>query len=537
MNRLLLSLFFVLFASLIMAQVETGEYSIADVEAHGLIGSTSPIIKTESILDSTTWTSTTSAPNSFGRMVAGVIGDYIYVFTGQNSTSLALAYHIPTKTWINSTPCSAPGYNAAYCVARGELYKLSGSGSINVFEKFTPDNNGTGVWSNLTSPATTLLAAQNSIVFDGNDFIYASSADYSTPTTSYFGRYSVSSDTWTMLTGAPQPKRYAGMAAVQGKIYLIGGLVPTGVDPKACQVYDPATSAWSAIAPTPEDINFSKWSVTSDGTYIWLIGSGGGYSGYSSSNKVYFYDPTANTWTLESLLPAEKGLALGLFMIGHNKLFWGGGNTGGAGTAYTNTCWEGTGGIYIPVELLSFSYEVSGTEITLNWSTATETNNAYFEIERSINNVVFVPLAKVTGNGTTTSIHSYSYSEKLDKPGSYYYRLKQVDFNGDFTYSNTIEVTIGLPEEYSLSQNYPNPFNPATTIKYTIPSNVNSGLSNVKIVVFDMLGKVVTELVNEFKEPGTYEVTLDASQLTSGVYFYRLITDGFLETKKMTLLR
>ncbi len=146
-------------------------------------------------------------------------------------------------------------------------------------------------------------------------------------------------------------------------------------------------------------------------------------------------------------------------------------------------------------------------------------------------------MAKVTGNGTTTSIHSYSYSEKLDKPGSYYYRLKQVDFNGDFTYSNTIEVTIGLPEEYSLSQNYPNPFNPATTIKYTIPSNVNSGLSNVKIVVFDMLGKVVTELVNEFKEPGTYEVTLDASQLTSGVYFYRLITDGFLETKKMTLLR
>ena len=187
------------------------------------------------------------------------------------------------------------------------MYKLSGTGSVNVFEKFTPDNTGTGTWTSLPVPGSNFLQAQNSMTFDGDNFIYVSSADYSTPANSFFARYDIQNSTWTTLVGSPFPKRYAGMAAIGGKIYLIGGLVPSGVDPKVCQVYDPATSTWGTIAQALEDLNFTKWSVSTDGTYIWVIGSGGGYSTYPLSDKVYYYDPVANTWHLESQLPVERG--------------------------------------------------------------------------------------------------------------------------------------------------------------------------------------------------------------------------------------
>jgi len=94
-----------------------------------------------------------------------------------------------------------------------------------------------------------------------------------------------------------------------------------------------------------------------------------------------------------------------------------------------------------------------------------------------------------------------------------------------------------IPTEYSLSQNYPNPFNPVTTVRYTIPSNVKREKSNTKLMIFDVLGRAVVELVNELKEPGTYEVSWDASGITSGIYYYRLTAGEFSETKKMILLR
>ena len=100
-----------------------------------------------------------------------------------------------------------------------------------------------------------------------------------------------------------------------------------------------------------------------------------------------------------------------------------------------------------------------------------------------------------------------------------------------------------LPTEYSLSQNYPNPFNPSTTIKYQIPTHsgqvVGSGFSlrNVTLKVYDILGREVTTLVNQQQKPGSYEVLFNASNLTSGVYFYRLQSGSFNESRKMILLR
>ena len=187
----------------------------------------------------------------------------------------------------------------------------------------------------------------------------------------------------------------------------------------------------------------------------------------------------------------------------------------------------------IPVELLSLSASVAANVVTLNWSTATELNNLGFEIERSSNKTNWRTIGFKEGKGTTSEPQQYSYSDKLSDITSsrLYYRLKQVDYNGSFEYSEIVEVEIA-PSVFSLSQNYPNPFNPSTTINYQIPE-----LSFVTIKVYDVLGNEVAALVNEQKPAGKYEVGFNASELVSGVYFYTLSAGEFVQSKRMLLLK
>ena len=185
----------------------------------------------------------------------------------------------------------------------------------------------------------------------------------------------------------------------------------------------------------------------------------------------------------------------------------------------------------IPVELTSFTANVSGNDVTLNWTTATETNNFRFTIERSQAESEWQKIGFVPGFGTTTEPKSYSFTDEDVTTGIYRYRLKQIDFDGSFTYSNEIEVDF-IPKEFVLYQNYPNPFNPSTTIKYQIPE-----LSFVTIKVYDVLGNEITTLVNEEKSIGSYEVEFNATNLPSGIYFYKIQAGSFVETKKMTLLK
>jgi len=107
--------------------------------------------------------------------------------------------------------------------------------------------------------------------------------------------------------------------------------------------------------------------------------------------------------------------------------------------------------------------------------------------------------------------------------------------NGGFVFVEPISSEV--PDKFSLEQNYPNPFNPSTKIKFAVPSDVRSEKSNVKLVVYDVLGNEITTLVNEKLAPGTYEVTWDAANHPSGVYFYQLKAGDFSETKRMTLVK
>ena len=189
----------------------------------------------------------------------------------------------------------------------------------------------------------------------------------------------------------------------------------------------------------------------------------------------------------------------------------------------------------LSIELTSFTGNVGNkTDVTLNWITATETNNKGFDIERSVNTSdTWVKVGYIEGKGTTTTLTSYRFNDLKLNTGKYNYRLKQIDYNGNFKYYDLNEIIeIGIPNKYDISQNYPNPFNPATNIRYDLPKN-----GFVKLVVYDALGREIETLVNEKQSAGVYEVIFNASQYSSGVYFYKLTTDGFSETKKMLMIK
>jgi len=190
-----------------------------------------------------------------------------------------------------------------------------------------------------------------------------------------------------------------------------------------------------------------------------------------------------------------------------------------------------TGGV--PVELTSFTASASAEVVTLKWSTATELNNRGFEIERSTNKTSWKKIGFLEGKGTTTEPQQYSFEDRLSGivSSKFYYRLKQVDFDGSFEYSKIVEVEI-IPSDFLLTQNYPNPFNPATTISYQLPVN-----SFVSLKVYDVIGNEVATLVNETEKPGSYHVVFSAEQFPSGVYFYKLQAGNFVQTRKMILLK
>lgn len=186
----------------------------------------------------------------------------------------------------------------------------------------------------------------------------------------------------------------------------------------------------------------------------------------------------------------------------------------------------------IPVELASFNALVDKNDVHLSWITATEINNEGFDVERKTADGQFERIGFVAGHGSTTEMISYSFVDKGLNAGSYVYRLKQRDYDGTFDYLNEVQVDVTTPLEYSLEQNFPNPFNPSTKIRYSIP---DAGL--VAIKVYDVLGNEVAELVNEQKDAGRYELLYNASNLSSGVYYYQIKSGSFTETKKFMLLK
>ena len=188
----------------------------------------------------------------------------------------------------------------------------------------------------------------------------------------------------------------------------------------------------------------------------------------------------------------------------------------------------------VPVELNSFSASISGKTVKLEWSTATEANNLRFDVQRKYDETEWQIIGSIKGNGTTAQNKSYSFVDNVSNiaASTINYRLKQVDFDGAFHFSNEVSVYDNIVHSFELGQNYPNPFNPSTKIKFSIPIT-----AKVKIEVFNISGNKVATLLDEQKEAGIHEVGFNASKLASGVFLYKISAGNFSATKKMLLVK
>jgi hypothetical protein len=238
-----------------------------------------------------------------------------------------------------------------------------------------------------------------------------------------------------------------------------------------------------------------------------LAGLGGGSAAVFASG---FLDPSGN----------QNGAAFGLF------------------AALANGAVVQLNPGVVPVELTSFTGAVVGNDIQLKWSTATELNNRGFEVQRSINGSDFATIAFVEGFGTTTEQKQYTFTDRnVTARVNHAYRLKQIDFDGTFDYSQVVNLGYTLPVEFALEQNYPNPFNPTTNIIYSVPVN-----SNVTLDVYNLIGQKVVTLFEGEVEAGKHTSQFNASSMSSGMYLFKLTAVGedgsqFSSSKKMTLLK
>jgi hypothetical protein len=197
----------------------------------------------------------------------------------------------------------------------------------------------------------------------------------------------------------------------------------------------------------------------------------------------------------------------------------------------------------LPITLSSFTaVKVSdGKQVQLHWTTISEVQNYGFEVQKSegnTNNYTTIPNSFIAGHGTTTVTHSYTYTD-VNASGQGYYRLKQTDLSGEVHYTDGVSpngVTAvtekPLPTKFELQQNYPNPFNPTTTINYALPKQ-----THVKLEVYNVIGELVTTLVDENQAAGYYSRQFDASRMASGLYFYRFTSPEMTFLKKMVLLK
>jgi hypothetical protein len=187
----------------------------------------------------------------------------------------------------------------------------------------------------------------------------------------------------------------------------------------------------------------------------------------------------------------------------------------------------------LPVELSSFNCQINGRNIQLAWETKTEKNSDKFEVERLFTEEnKWEKIGSVKATVLSNSPKQYSFNDNTLQPGNYKYRLKMIDNDGTFQFSKVLMAEIKQPKGFDIGQNFPNPFNPSTLITYSIPVS-----SKVIVKVYNISGKLISTLVNENKEAGSYTVNFDAAGLSTGIYFYKIQAGNFAKTMKMLLLK
>ncbi len=271
----------------------------------------------------------------------------------------------------------------------------------------------------------------------------------------------------------------------------------------------------SVVSDGNNDIFVAKYDP--NGNLLWVKRAGGAGSDYGNAIAV---DVVGNAYVSGFFNQTASFDGFNFTSAGGNDIFVG-----------------KLGNVPIPVELSAFNATIVDGNVKLNWTTVTEVNNAGFDIERSIDNLQFDKIAFIEGHGTTSEFQHYAFVDNYTSNGTYYYRLRQLDFDGSFSYSPVVEIEVGVPSLFEVMQNYPNPFNPETQIAFSLPV-----AAQVTVTIYDLLGQAVAVPITEQKDAGKYSFTFNDASLTSGIYFYAVEAKGIdgsvhSSVKKMTLLK
>jgi hypothetical protein len=354
-------------------------------------------------------------------------------------------------------------------------------------------------------------------------------------------------------TGAPTPVGNTGVTFLEG-IAFDENDVLYGISYSGALV---TLSTTTGVASLVGDTSIVGWAgLAADPPTGVLYASMGGFA--ATPNEIYTIDKSDATWTLlgttgfsgptPDIAFDAKGVLYGVRGGGMNaNTLFTIDKTTGSGTNVGTIGFVAVSGLatliedWLPIQLLYFNGAVmqSGS-VLLTWGTLSETNNFGFEVEKSPNDPTayhVIPNSFVPGHGTTIEPQHYSFLDETATPGRWYYRLKQIDLNGAVHYHDgvVIDVVTGvpmaqLPADYALHQNYPNPFNPATRIAFDLPEQ-----SHVRLEVFDVLGRTVRVIINAEMPPGHHSALVEAADLASGVYLYRLRAGSFTKVRKLVV--
>lgn len=398
-------------------------------------------------------------------------------------------------------------------------------------------------------PGTGTLWGHASVVL--GDTIYVAGGSPSGGPSSNFYKYSISGNVWTTGVGTPVPKSGGDLVACRNKIYYIGGgntTITTGTNETF--VYNPATGNWSVIANIPTPVTGNVAEAYNDSLIYCMFG---GWITYETLVQVY--NVNTNTWAQATQITSGNGRRSFAGGILGNKLFVCAGYSG----SFRNDFWVGTinpanplqitwqqrtnvaiassrpGGTAILGKFYVVMGEINGGsgndsmaiwDTTLNsWSykdgKPVRTNNLYGSVSASITYCNNRPGVKIW-------IAGGSLQGQTTRPLDVFADTCLLNCTGPLTGIQNNNI----PAIYNLKQNYPNPFNPVTKISYDIPIG-----SNVKITISDLLGREVFVLINEYMPAGTHSVNFNADNLSSGVYFYRLESGEFIDSKKMLLIK
>lgn len=452
---------------------------------------------------------------------------------GGNTTDLGIVL----KTNDGGSSWNALPFNPGY-----QIYSLEAIGSV-LYVGVTGPN---GIYKSINGGLTFSQLVPGGMLTTGYWYglsFVDENIGFATGSNGYTCKTINGGDTWTELTDNNTSAMYDIQAVDANFIAMCG------VSAKVLVSTDGGTT-W-----TPRNVTPSTATVYSvcflDGNNGWAAGTTG---------RVWKTTDGGVTWVLQTI-PTFTGTLYRVKFINNNLGFIAGASGYFAFTTDGGTTWKRTvnhtsydirsisvmnssvwtSGDYgsilngdfslIPVELASFSASVNENDISLNWQTVTEKNNKGFTLEKKVNGI-WNELGFISGNGTTTERMSYSFTDKNPAEGKNIYRLKQINLDGSYEYIGQIEVDFNNVLPFELAQNYPNPFNPTTSIRFILPTEART-----TIKLYNSLGEEVKTLFNEVTNAGVHTINIDASNLSSGMYIYKIVSGEYSASKKMILMK